>query len=112
MNKYIVIYHATAEFMAAMAGMSAEQMAEGMKPWMTWAEASGEGLVDMGTPLGGGLKLSSSGSVPSDRDVTGYSIIQAENMAAAEAMMQGHPHLMAADSCSIEIHEAMPLPGM
>ena len=112
MNKYIVIYHATAEFMSAMAGMTPEQMAEGMKPWGVWAEACGDGLIDMGTPLAGGLKLSSEGSSPSDREVTGYSIIQAENMTAAEAMMQGHPHLGMAASCSIEIHEAMPLPGM
>jgi hypothetical protein len=98
--------------MAAMAGMSQEQMAEGMKGWGVWAESCGEGLVDMGTPLAGGLQLSSEGSSPSGQEVTGYSVIQAENMAAAEAMMQGHPHLGMAASCTIEIHEALPLPGM
>ena len=93
MNKYIVIYHANAEALAGMQSATPEEMAEGMKPWMTWAEACGDGLVDMGTPLGGGLKLTSGGSSPSDREVTGCSILQAENMAAAEAMLQGHPHL-------------------
>jgi hypothetical protein len=111
MNKYIVIYHADAAALAGMQDATPEQMAEGMKPWMTWAENCGDGLLDMGTPLGGGLKLSSSGSSGSDREVTGYSILQAENMAAAEAMLQGHPHLGWAEGCEIEVHEAMPLPG-
>jgi hypothetical protein len=55
MNKYIVIYHATAEAVAGMQDATPEQLAEGMKPWMVWAEQCGEGLVDMGTPLSGGL---------------------------------------------------------
>jgi hypothetical protein len=50
MNKYIVIYHATAEAVAGMQSATPEEMAEGMKPWMTWAEACGDGLIDMGTP--------------------------------------------------------------
>ena len=29
----------------------------GMEPWMAWAERCGDGLVDMGTPLGGGRKV-------------------------------------------------------
>ena len=112
MNKYIVIYHANAEALAGMQSATPEEMGEGMKPWMTWAEACGDGLVDMGTPLGGGLKLTSGGSSPSDREVTGYSIPQAENMAAAEAMLQGHPHLGWAAGCEIEVHEALAVPGM
>ena len=65
----------------------------------------------MGTPLIGGLKLSSEGSSPSDKEVTDSSILQADDMAGAEALLQGHPHLGWATGCLIEVHEAMPLPG-
>ena len=65
----------------------------------------------MGTPLMGGLRLSPEGSSPSDKGVTGYSILEADDMAGAEALLQGHPHLGWATGCSIEVHEVKPLPG-
>ena len=94
----------------ALAGSTPEQMEEGMKPWMAWVEKIGDGLVDLGTPLAGGQKLSTSGSSPSDKSVTGYSILPAEDMEGAKAMLSGHPHLQWAAGCEIEIHETMPLP--
>ena len=60
--------------------------------------------------LGGGQKLTQSGSAPSDKEVTGYSILEAENMEAAQALLAGHPHLEWKAGCEIEVHEAMPLP--
>ena len=111
MNKYIVIYHAPDEVIAQMQDVTPEEMQKSMEPWMEWAAACGDGLVDMGTPLGGGLRLSTSGSAPSAQEVTGYSILQAENIAAAEAMLAGHPHMNYGVGCDIEVHEAMALPG-
>lgn len=110
MTKFMVIYHAPASAMEQMSDATPEQMAEGMKPWMAWAEKCGDGLVDMGTPLGGGQALSASGASPSDKGVTGYSILQAESMEAAQAMLMGHPHLQWAAGCEIEVHESLPLP--
>ena len=110
MKKFIVIYHAPAEAVAEMSNVSPEQMAEGMKPWMDWAAKCGDQLVDMGTPLMGGLKLNPDGSsMQSDREVTGYSVLQAESMDEAKALLQGHPHLAWTGGCAIEIHESMPL---
>lgn len=112
MKKFIVIYHANAEAMAQVANPTPEEMEEGMKPWMEWAARCGDQLVDLGTPLMGGLKLSVDGSSEaSTREVTGYSILQAENMEEAKALMNGHPHLSWSAGCEIEIHEAMPLPS-
>ena len=73
--------------------MSQEDMQKGMEAWGVWAASCGDGLVDMGTPLMGGLKLSPDGSSPSDREVTEYSILQADDIAGAEALLQRHPHL-------------------
>ena len=111
MTKYIVIYHAPPGALEQMSDATPEQMAEGMKPWMAWAERSGDGLVDLGTPLGGGQKVTKSGTSPSDKGVVGYSILQAENMEAAQALVKDHPHLEWAAGCEVEIHESLPLPG-
>jgi len=111
MKKFMVIYHAPAEAMAQAQGKSPEEMAEGMKPWMDWAGRCGEGLVDMGSPLGGGQKVTGESTAASDKDVVGYSVLQAEDMDGAVAMLKDHPHLQWAGGCQIEVHEMMPLPG-
>ena len=77
---------------------------------MAWIEKCGDGLVDLGTPLAGGMALSASGASPSDKGVTGYSILQAESMEAAQAMLMDHPHLQWDAGCEIEVHDSMPLP--
>ena len=87
-----------------------EQKKEGMKPWMAWVEKIGDGLVDLGTPLGSGQKITSSGVSDSDTAVTGYSILQADSMDAAVAMLKDHPHLQWVAGCDSEVHECMPLP--
>ena len=110
MKKFIVIYHAPAEAMAAMANATPEQKQEGMKPWMDWAAKCGDQLVDLGSPLMGGLKLSPDGSAASSvKEVTGYSVLQAENMEGAKALLQGHPHLAWQAGCDIEVHESIPM---
>ena len=83
---------------------------EGMEAWMTWAESCGDGLVDIGSPLGNGLTVTDSGSSQSEKGVAGYSILQADSMEGALALLQGHPHLGWAEGCEIEVHECLPLP--
>ena len=112
MKQFIVIYHAPEEFMAEAAKSTPEEMQKGMESWMAWATKCGEGLVDMGAPLRGGQKLSPGGnSQDSSRQVVGYSILQAETMNEAKAMLKAHPHLEWKEACEIEVHEAAPMPG-
>ena len=110
MKKYIVIYHLPMSAMEQMKNATPEDMKEGMEQWMAWAKRCGDGLVDFGTPLGGGQKVTKSGSSPSDKNVVGYSILQAEDMEAAHALLKGHPHLDWAAGCEIEVHESLPPP--
>ena len=111
MKKFMVIYFAPTDAMEKMQDVTPEQAAEGMKPWMEWAEKCGSGLVDMGTPLGNGVKMTTASSQPSDKQVVGYSILQAEDMEAAKKMVEAHPHLSWTDGCEIEVYESLPLPG-
>ena len=111
MKKFMVIYFAPTDAMEKMKDVTPEQAQEGMKPWMEWAEKCGSGLLDMGTPLGNGMKMTTAGSQPSDKQVVGYSILQAEDMEAAKKMVEAHPHLSWTDGCEIEVYESLPLPG-
>ena len=112
MKKFMVIYYAPAEVAKKMDGATLEQMEEGMKPWMEWAKQVGSGMVDLGTPLGNGKKVTKSGAISADSQVNGYSILQAENIDAAVEMLKNHPHLNWAQGCEIEVFESLPLPGM
>ena len=112
MKNFIVIYHAPMDFLKQSANKSPEEMKKGMEAWMEWAAKCGDKLIDMGNPLMGGIKLNSDGSsTPSEKQVCGYSVVQAENMEEAESLLAGHPHLNWDAGCEIEIHETMPVPG-
>src|SRR5262245_48870967 len=94
MKKFIVIYHAPMTAISQTASMTAEQQAKGMDAWMDWAKKCGDKLVDLGTPLANGVELLPGGSSsPSTKNVTGYSILQANDMNEAKSLLQGHPHL-------------------
>ncbi len=110
MKQFIVIYHATPEALQQMAGMTDEQRNEGMKPWFAWKERLGDKLIDMGAPLFGGVQLNPDGtSQVSNKDVAGYSVIQANDMEEAKDLLKGHPHYGYGKGCNIEVHEVSPL---
>ena len=69
-------------------------------------------MVDFGTPLAGGVRVTTAGTSPSTREVAGYSIIEADDLDAALTLAQGHPHLNMPGGCEIEVHEAQAIPGM
>ena len=113
MKNFIVIYHAPQDFMNQAAGMAPEERKKEEMSWMVWAEKCGNKLVDMGAPLSGGVKLNPNGkSTDSDKDVVGYSILQADNMNEAKSLLEGHLHLEWNADCGIDIHETMKPPGM
>ena len=110
MKKFIATYHAPIDFMEQSGTSSPEEMKKGMDAWMAWAKRCGAKLVDMGDPLSGGQTLRSDGSaVASERQVRGYSVLQAETMDEAKALLDGHPHLNWMDGCEIDVHEAIPM---
>lgn len=110
MKKFLVIYHATNDAMQQMTTATPEEMKKGMEGWMVWAQKCGDKLLDMGAPLMGGQALSPDGtSKDSTYGVNGYSILQAENMNEAKALLQHHPHSTWNAGCTIEVHEVRPL---
>lgn len=108
MKKFIVIYHAPAEAMEMMSNATEEQKMEGMKPWFAWKESVGDKLVDFGSPLWGGTRLLPDGTQKaSTKEVTGYSILQANDLEEAKGLLSSHPHLTWTGGCDIEVHECV-----
>lgn len=112
MKKFIVIYHASEEATKKMSAADSAEMKAGMEPWMAWAKRCGNNLVDLGAPLGNGKKVTKNETTSSNKGVVGYSILQADSMEDAILMLKGHPHIEWTAGCEIEVHEALPLPGM
>ena len=58
-------------------------------------------------------QLLDDGSAGTPTQLNGYSIVQAENIEGAKALVEGHPFLSeGSGKFSIEIHELLPVPGM
>ena len=86
-------------------------MAEGMAAWKTWYDGTGGAVVDLGAPLDKSTSLTVGSSAPEKTAITGYSILQAESIDEAVALLKGHPHFHMPGS-SVQVLECIPMPGM
>jgi hypothetical protein len=113
MKKFVVLYLGPKTAQEQMLESTPEAAQEGMKAWTDWAERAGGGIVDLGSPLGEGREVTAAGtSAPnSTNHIGGYGIIQAEDLDGAQALLDGHPHLMM-PGASIQVYEFLDLPGM
>lgn len=98
-----------ADSWSKMQGKSKEDMQKGFDEWMKWKESCGDGLVDMGSPLGNGKLVNKDTTTEAPMGIAGYSILQAESIEKALEMVKNHPHLMWDKSCTITVYEAMPM---
>lgn len=108
MAKYILIYKGEA---TDTADMSEEQAAEVMAKWGAWMGKVGGALADIGTPFGPGVSLVDDGSTGKPVSLTGYSIVEADDLDGARALADGHPYLSEGQgNFAIDIFELMPVP--
>src|SRR5437763_17062307 len=80
-----------------------------MAAWGQWFGALGQSLVDGGNPFGASSSVGSDGSVKNGAasELTGYSIVKADNMSAATGMAKGSPILSSGGT--IEVYETFPV---
>jgi hypothetical protein len=112
MAKFVVLYIGSMSAETQIAESTPEQAEEGMKAWTDWAAATGDALIDFGTPLGTGREVSVSGVADTTTGVGGYSILQADDLQAAVELVKDHPHFMSGGGSSIQIYPALDIPGM
>ena len=111
MAQFIFFYHASPEAMQRMGSASPEDQQAHFAKWQAWTENNADSLENAGTPLGGGQVLTAAGSSDATSTLMGYAILQAENMEAAQAILQTDPFLDQGEGCSIEVYECMSMPG-
>jgi hypothetical protein len=111
MARFMVLYNSPESAADMMANATPEQMQEGMNAWMSWAQQCGDAIVDLGVPMQAGKHVESGSTSDSQSQASGYSILQADTLDAATAMLTGHPHLMVPGN-SIDVLELLPMPGM
>jgi hypothetical protein len=112
MKKFIVLYQSPTSAEEQMAKSSPEQAKAGMDMWMAWSKKAGAAIVDLGLPLGNGAQVDKSGAASKGKtQVAGYSILQAASIKDVAKILEGHPHFMMPGN-TIEVLEALPMPGM
>ena len=71
------------------------------------------GSSTKGQPMAKGESVVDDGSEGKALQLSGYSIIQAEDMASAKELVDGHPFLSdKTGAFSVEVFELLPVPGM
>ena len=92
------------KFMLLMYGFE-KPTPEIMKAWGAWFESIADRTVDQGGFHGGAREISAAGTqdLPMGMEsITGYTIIEAENLDEAEAIAQKNPYI-----ASIRVYEIM-----
>jgi len=112
MQKYIVLYTAPLTASERFAQATPEQAQQGMQMWFDWKEKLGSSLVDLGMQLGNAVKVTKSGATNVDSNIVGMSILQANSMDEALAMVKNHHHLQWAEGAEITLLEEMPIPEL
>ena len=110
MAKYMIVYKGEATDMEE---MTSEQQQEVMEKWAAWMEGVGPAMVDLGQPFGPSASVVDDGTERAADSASGYSVIEADSMAAAKALTTNHPYLSdGSGNYAIDIYEMMPAPGM
>ncbi|HEU5418505.1 MAG TPA: YciI family protein [Streptosporangiaceae bacterium] len=105
MTKFIYLYRGPA---AAMSGRTPEQGAARMAAFSAWMQQAGPALIDVGSPFGTSASVRDDGTEGTARDLTGYTIVEASDLAAAKALTSGLPFLSGSDgNCAVEIFELL-----
>ena len=108
MPKYMMIYKGEATDMSE---MTEEEGAAVMVKWMAWMGKVGPALADVGSPFGPGASVVDDGSTGTSASLTGYSIVEADDLAGAQALADGHPYLSEGKGdYAIDVFELLPVP--
>jgi len=90
--------------------LSQEDSAAQMDAWGQWIGRLGPALADVGTPFGERASISDDGTSGSPGDLNGYSVVEAESLAAARALADKHPFLTEGKGrFSVEVFELVPM---
>jgi len=105
MAKFIYLYRGPA---TPVPDPTPEQGAERMAAFSAWMEKAGTALIDGGSPFGASTSVRDDGTEGTAGDLIGYTIVEADDLAAAKALTDGLPFLSGRDGkCAVEIFELL-----
>lgn len=101
MPKFVLAYHGKPDI------QTREEGAAHMAAWMAWSVGLGAAMLDPGMPVGVSKTVTATGVQEGGgaNPLSGISIIQADTMEQAIALVQGCPHI--SGSGTIEVAEAL-----
>ena len=115
MKKFMAIYLGSASASSGWEKLTeaerSQKQAAGMKAWGDWMTTHQKSVVETGGPLGKTKKVNSQGVSDTRNSLTGYVVVQAESHDAAAKLFLNHPHFTIFPGDSVEIMEALPIPG-
>jgi hypothetical protein len=112
MNRYLVLYKAPSSVRERLARATPEEAMAGVQAWTDWQERWGAAVVDAGRPVGRSMTITPAGPSAATSSIVGMSVLQAEDMRSALAMVEGHHHLAWDAGCEIELLEEMAIPEL
>ncbi len=108
MPRFMMVYKGEA---TDIADMTEEEANAVMAGWAQWMERVGPALGDVGAPFGPGASVVDDGTSSAPVSLSGYSIVEADDLAAAKALADGHPYLSEGKgNFAIDIYELLPVP--
>jgi hypothetical protein len=107
MAKFMYLYRGPA---TPMSGLTPEQGAKRMAAFGAWMKKAGTALVDAGSPFRSSTSVHDDGHEGAAGDLTGYTIVEARDLAEAKALTEGLPFLSDKDGKhAVEIFELLPM---
>ncbi|MGI9615924.1 MAG: hypothetical protein ACR2QO_23625 [Acidimicrobiales bacterium] len=103
MPKYLLTFHGEMNMEDMPSDPEAQQAV--MAEWGAWYGTMGEALVDGGAPISMSAAIDADGGVDSPAKLTGYTIIDAADMAAATEISKGCPVI--ANGHAVQISECI-----
>jgi hypothetical protein len=104
MSKFVFAYRGGSGMAATL-----EAQEKAMAEWGAWFGSLGAELVDGGSPFGAAATVGPDGGSTDGGSaaLTGYSVVDAPDLAAAAALAKGCPLL--ADGGTVDVYEALPM---
>ncbi len=103
MAEFLMVYH------GGSMPETDDEIAHEMARWGDWMNSLGGQLIEPGAPVGKSKTLSASGITDDggENPVSGYSIVEAESIEAALALIKTCPHL---NTCTTELAPLIDMP--
>ena len=102
MAKFIYLYR------GPLPDLTPEQGPDRAAAFGAWMDKVGAALVDVGSPFGSSASVRDDGAEGPAGDLSGYTIVEADDLAAAKALTGGLPFLSnRGGKCAVEVFELL-----